>query len=182
MNRIYLILFLLSIQIGLSQTIPIEDEINVSPFERQQMYFKDENNVLQKFLGHWHYNGTQSGVEKSLDLYIEFVSNRNVGGYFKDGLKASYVYKENGTEIYNTLMLAQKPIYGGLFRDTNNLNKLWLMYGEPTDGSKQMRYEFTIEVIDGAIPQLKWDVETIFQFIEEGEEPRIPNHVVLIKV
>lgn len=179
----YIILMALTSQINAQEIIPYEQLKNIDPYQRGGKYFKDVNGVLDKFVGSWKYEDNPSNPSKILEVTFYKIENKSFSGYFEDYIYAHYKYYENGVEIYNTENLGNYFIYGGQFRDSQNVNKYNLIYDEPTEASKALRYNFNIEYLpnSGGTPQLQWDLEIVLEVAEGAQLPRIPQHILLTK-
>lgn len=182
-NILYVLLLVSSYQLSAQEIIAKEEFYNIN--ERNGKYFKDVNGVLDKFVGNWKYQDNPTNPSKILEVTFYKIENDETGGYFEDYLVAHYKYYENGIEIYNTENITNGwyHIYGGQFRDPQNTNKYHLLYDEPTEASKALRYNFNIEYLPngGGTPQLQWDVEIVLEVAQGAQLPRIPQHIILTK-
>jgi hypothetical protein len=180
---LYLILLVIASKLKAQEIIQVEVQKYFNAYESRGKYFKDVNGVFDKFIGNWRYEDNPTNPTKVLDVTFYKVERDDTGGYFEDYLVGTYKYYENGEEIYNSDNYNGKLIYGVLFRDPQNTNKYHLIYNEPTQASKALRYNFNIEYLfnNGGIPQLKWDVEVVLEVAEGAQLPRIPQHIVLTK-
>lgn len=97
------ITLLLTGLIGISQTTikPIEAEWIVHYSERKNSYFKDINNVLDKFVGTWKYEDaiTNTVFEMTFAKVLHRESRKNS---FTDELSAQFKLSIDGIEQYNT--------------------------------------------------------------------------------
>lgn len=87
---------------GFSQTIkPLETEWTIDYSERNNSYFKDINNVLDKFVGTWKYEDTTTNTvfEITFSKALHLESRKNG---FTDELSAQFKLIINGVEQYNT--------------------------------------------------------------------------------
>ncbi|TMM30354.1 hypothetical protein FDT66_06225 [Polaribacter aestuariivivens] len=62
-------------------------------------YYKDLNNELDKFVGTWKFQSTDS----EMLIIIQKKHKIKIRDIFRDYLVAEYSYKKNGTELVNTL-------------------------------------------------------------------------------
>lgn len=179
----YITLLALTSQIKAQEIVAVEDKINIDAYQRTGKYFKDINGVFDKFVGNWKYLDNPTNPTKILEVTFYKIENYSFSGYNRDFLYAHYKYSENGIEIYNTENLGKYFIYGGQFRDSQNVNKYNMIYDEPTEASKALRYNFNIEYLPngGGTPQLQWDVEIVLEVAEGAQLPRIPQHIILTK-
>lgn len=181
---VYLLLLVALTKANAQDILAVEDKIYYNAYEQKNKYFKDINNVFNKFLGNWKFEDNATNPSKILEVTIYKVENYSISGYYKDCLYATYKYYENGIEIFNTENTNDHNIYGGVFRYPDNTNKYHMIYDEPTQASMSLRYDFNIEYIPNSsgLPQLKWDVNVISEIDEGAELPRIPQHIILTKV
>ena len=88
---------------GFSQTIkPLETEWTVQYSERNDSYFKDINNVLDKFVGTWRYENTATNTVFEITFTKIIHAERHNRNCFKDKLSAQFKLIVNGIEQYNT--------------------------------------------------------------------------------
>ncbi|WP_452219205.1 DUF6705 family protein [Lacinutrix undariae] len=102
MKKYILILIALFGFTAFGQTIkPIETEWLVDYSEKNDTYFKDVNNVLDKFVGTWRYEDltTNTVFEVTFTKLLHQESRKNG---FKDVLSAQFKLTVNGVEQYNT--------------------------------------------------------------------------------
>jgi hypothetical protein len=182
---IYLIVLIFNFQLY-AQDVALENKNDYNGYERVGKYFKDINGHLNKFIGTWKWQDNPTNPTKVLEINFFKVENYDTGGYFEDRLNSTYIYSENGVEIYNTVNIYDdKFIFGGLFSFPNNINKLRLYYSEPNPATNGFRYNFHIEYLQSATitgtAQLKWDVEIVIEVAQVAELPKIPMHIILTK-
>lgn len=186
-NIIYIVFLISSIIAKAQEVVPKEQEAqHLTNGTFQDKYFKDTNGHLNKFIGSWKWQDSQTNPTKILEITFLKVQNEFTGSYYRDLLFSKYKYYENGVEIYNTeYIFDDRFIFGGLFSFPNNLNKLRLLYSEPDPATDGYRYSFHIEYLPntttGGIEQLKWDVEILLEVAENAEQPKIPRHIILTK-
>tara|TARA_R110002033_G_scaffold171082_1_gene215796 strand:- start:2933 stop:3550 length:618 start_codon:yes stop_codon:yes gene_type:complete len=185
-----------------AQTIkPLENEKNLTHVHMNEsnIYFKDINNIMDKYFGTWIYE------DSTYYFKVTFVKKeqvRMIGNkeWYFDELVCEYQLKINGVEIYNT--------YGANSNISNNLanhivghsiessDKINLFYGEPpVQGCMRIRtgnlnLEFLANT-SGTQPQLNWtvtshNVESSPITCDDGSELDnsdflIPSNMILIK-
>lgn len=187
MKKIIYIVFLASSLITQAQEIiPKEEEKQyLSDGNFQNKYFKDINGHLNKFLGTWKWQDSQTNPSKVLEVTFLKVENEYMSNYYRDLIVSTYKYYENGVEIYNKDNTLSKNFSGGLFSFPNNLNKLRLLYIEPNPATFGFMYSFHIEYLPisatNTLEKLKWDVEIVAEVAEDAELPKIPRHIILTK-
>lgn len=138
-----LVLFLVVVsQLSAQLTVlPVESEITLSvlgvdnDFDENNIYFKDVNNILDKYVGEWEYvDGSHN-----LKIKIELLENRLRGDFpnrppvettYDDHLVIRYQYKENGVEIYNNLQGGGDAMNMNYVEGTNITS---FNYREPTN-------------------------------------------------
>ena len=180
-NIIYLIILVFSFQLQAQEIVALENQKNYNGYESVGKYFKDINGHLNKFIGTWKWQDNPTNPTKVLEVTFYKIENHDTGGYYVDRLSSSYTYHENGVEIYNTT----NGVFGGRFNFSGNLNKLRLIYIEPSPETYGFNYSFYIEYLPSltlsGTPQLKWDVEVLLEVAENAELPKIPMHIILTK-
>ena len=95
---------------------------------QDNFYLKDNNNLLNKFVGTWKFE--QNG--KSLEITLQKVIKVPVGDSFQDELQGTLIYKENNVEIVNTnnLPLNDNGFYGDGISNVDP-NKIKLFFRDP---------------------------------------------------
>jgi hypothetical protein len=66
---------------------------------REDVYYKDVNNLLNPFVGTWVYNNGTT----SFKIVLRKITNFNNGHNFEDFIVGDYEYIENGVTLINTL-------------------------------------------------------------------------------
>jgi len=168
MKKFILIIILLISNTIISQNvIPIENYYSSNNMYIDNVYFKDVNNIFNKFVGTWEYN--QNGhyfkvvINKlvKVRLYKDMKTVR-----FTDKLVCSYIYKFNGVEIYNTTIPIGQDINSARYyiegHTVENNNSLDLFYNEPSstscDRTKNAKVNITYLLIRGSLTaKLQWD-------------------------
>lgn len=158
-SLIIICLTCLSCKAQITQIVPIETT-RVQP---EYTYFKDLNNLFNKYEGSWKYeNGNTSFtiiLEKNEESY-----DSNFKHYF-DVLTGEYNYIENGTTIVNTLpLLTQNPnninnrnIGGGYIANNDQV----LVCDDCAPGEKRVKLYFNDPERDYLNPSL------ILQMVQE---------------
>lgn len=131
MKKILFILLLFTISINAQETVfPIENGI-VSHSLSGNIYYKDVNGVLNKFVGTWVYDTPPYylKVEARKALHQQVLDGRK----YKDRLELFYEFKINGEIKYNTIEAPSQIAYtrGNIIR-SSNLNKIELNHYEPS--------------------------------------------------
>lgn len=114
--------------------VPLENQLSHNSTGNTPVYFKDVNNLLNKYVGTWIFN---DGIH---DLKIKITKNlhqdMSFGGKilnpnFEDDLSVTMIYKLNGVEIYNTTPVPPPSalINGNIIKSVNEVS---LTYYEPT--------------------------------------------------
>jgi hypothetical protein len=160
-----------------SQTVvPLNAEIpaNVSI---SNYYFKDLDNVLNKFEGTWKYqNGNTS-------FTVKFVKKQKVKvtDYYTDELCGWYQYIEDGVEIVNTLPFTDNLRYITGSSVSADGTKIYRMFFEDPERPKAS-YFLTIKYNNNGMgnpPTIEWDVKLVgVSYKMEGE----PNHLTSLRV
>lgn len=128
MKKIVLIIVIGLFEIVNAQTeIPIQNQISNSEPLEKIVYFKDTNNILNKFTGAWEYSDATNYLKIIITKKIHEPKGK-VGIYndndFEDLLEIQVLFKENGIVKYNT------KGNGGNF--VINPNKLTFIYYKPS--------------------------------------------------
>ncbi|MBC8883523.1 hypothetical protein H9X57_09340 [Flavobacterium piscinae] len=192
---------------GEAQTIyPLE---NLFHSKENDIYYKDINFRLSKFIGTWVYNETVEGTQHYFRVSFYKKEKKNFGEEIKqtiylDELVAHFEYKRNGITIYNTY-----PPFGLVFDEVlnsynangirgsslskNNLNAITLMYDEPTLSCRRNKKAsldlIYIPPIQGQPAKLQWQVNRITYSIlncqdgslRDTSDYQIPLNMVLTK-
>jgi len=157
--------------------VPIENWYTVN-LSDDIYYFKDVNNYLDKFVGVWVYSNNNTYLK--LEIIKETHQDMN-GGFplnlddFEDYIVISMQYKENGIEKYNSLpstINRDNPRMSGNYIDTNNANKINIIYAEPSliSCERIMQADLFLEFIGGSPEQLQW---TRVDRLPDYESPNI---------
>lgn len=149
---------------------------------QDNFYLKDNNNLLNKFVGTWKFE--QNG--KSLEITLQKVIKVPVGDSFKDELQGTFIYKENNVTIVNTQNLVNNDEYMyGRMISLNNPNKIKLFFGDPgrpkVSSVVYLNYTYRVDV-----EKLDWKLIGVALLPFEGNEVsptdiRVIKECVLIK-
>lgn len=184
--KILLILFSISC---FSQTIeqrPLESFYQ--PNQPNHVYYKDVNNLLDKYIGTWEYNdGTHYFKIEFFkqSFYRETpVANPKVTIY-TDRIFGHYQYKLNGAEIYNVTNMKYANSRSGSF-----FNGFYLIFSEPTTascGRSKIGYVNLQYSNSGGIEQLTWsrtdkNMEMTWCQSFDSTPFKTPANMVLTKV
>lgn len=168
------------------------------------IYYKDTNNVLNKYLGNWVYdNGTDYlKITFTKDLHVACCNN----SMFNDEISGKFLYKKNGVTIYDTYTsdsakyikgsgVAQKILSNGTIEFTNDVT---LTYSEPVTNRSCDRIriaELNLLYIHNGIgtldDQLNWvRVNNVIEggtsecengTLKDASEFQIPSNIILTK-
>lgn len=206
-NILSLILFQLIFSIGVNAQIKSLEEKSIGKIQ-YNVYYKDINNTLNKYIGTWEYS-SPTKYFKIRFFKVENVQSCAVDAiyYFQDELRTFVQYKEleNGIWIvkYNTFPLGMQPATNALpscsYEGTHgngiiSSNILGMTYLEPTSSCYRTKRAFLmLKYINSQ--QLEWKYDT--KYSGTGIPPNtpcegggtvdssdliIPNTMVLTKV
>ncbi|WP_375238302.1 DUF6705 family protein [Aurantibacter sp.] len=131
--------------------IPIEDTSEHTSEDNH--YYKDVNNLLDKYTGTWIFD---NGIDYfEIVFYVEERVEISLGSislvtYYADELRSSFIYKKNGLEIYNTVGSTDIASVS-CFATTNvgSFNKLGCIYLEPEPFIRVQQANLDLEYIPG---------------------------------
>jgi hypothetical protein len=134
-NIVLFLLFGYTILANSQETIISIENEDLLTDPKDNVYYKDVNNLLDKFVDTWVFDdGTHY-----LKIEITKVIKELIGyGWetttiYEDLLHVKFQYKLNGVEIYNTLLLDRAYIEGHSFYvDSDSKNRILLTYSEPS--------------------------------------------------
>ena len=161
--------------------IPIEER-QYTDDTNGHYYFKDINNVLDKFVGTWKYETT----DESLEITFYKVFHESYGNDFTDELDCDFIYIKNGITVFDTNTINPDDKYfitGGSIRNSTKIN---LVYSEPTS-PRDWRASLILDYIPaalGAPEKLDWFVKTFAKKTVNGEKVypfEIPYSLILEK-
>ncbi|GLB48895.1 DUF6705 family protein [Neptunitalea lumnitzerae] len=173
--------------------VPIENQVDFydSPIE-DLLYYKDVNNLLDKFVGVWEVNDGVNYLKISIAKHEHLAMGNKwfKNNDFEDKLILTIVsFKLNGVVKYTN-----EAGIGGNFVTTENLNAVELHYSEPslTSCSRKKSGNLTLEVIqNGSTVQLTWTrVNMVYEKIntcadgtlKDDSDFLIPENLVLNKL
>lgn len=101
--KLYILnILLLFCLMGFGQTIkPVETEGNQENITVWGVYFKDVNNVLDKFVGTWKYENTLTNTVFEI-TFSKVINQERIFDNYADELSAQFKLSINGVEQYNT--------------------------------------------------------------------------------
>ncbi|WP_298903838.1 DUF6705 family protein [uncultured Psychroserpens sp.] len=141
--KILIIAFLISCGAYSQETIvPLENLLGYESEQNEVVYFKDVNNLLNKYTGNWIYDdGThylKITVTKKEHLPQDFFG-KLLNPNYEDNLSIKMIYKLNGVEQYNTTSFGATTalINGNVIESTN---KISLEYYEPTSSCRRQKH------------------------------------------
>ncbi|RAJ13487.1 DUF6705 family protein [Olleya aquimaris] len=185
-NTIYIITLLISaFTLGQEVIVPLEQMPSYSITEKnsETYYFKDVNNVLDKFVGTWKYDTANESLEITFYKVLHETSSNN----FIDMLDCNFIYIKNGVTIFDTNTITDPEekyfITGAYLR---GLNKIDLDYSEPTS-PRDWRARLILDYIpasNGEPEKLDWFVKTFAKKTVNGVKVypfEIPYNLQLIK-
>jgi len=197
------ILILLTIFLGLSNTSNAQEVIKTlgslpgaidSPESTLYYYYKDTNNLLDKFTGTWLYDDGIHYFKISFSKKEHVKSN--AGKNYIDELVCEYLYKENNITIYNTYGINSNinDYLANHISGSNVIgNKVKLRYNEPpiTSCARYKSGQLTLNYIANTIPELIWarEYDKVFGVnnicddgsIKDMSDFLIPENMTLIK-
>ena len=185
-NIIYIITLLIStLTFAQEIIVPIEQMPSTSTTDKNNgtYYFKDVNNVLDKFVGTWKYET----ANESLEITFYKVLHETYSNNFMDQLDCNFIYIKNGITVFDTNTVIDPEekyfITGAYLR---GLNKIQLDYSEPTS-PRDWRASLILDYIPaelGEPEKLDWFVKTFAKKTVNGQKVypfEIPYNLQLIK-
>ncbi len=182
--------------------IPIEDGKPSQTNFNDTYYYKDVNNLLNKYIGTWVYD---DGVHFFSITFAKILHHDLGDGWIdtkkkSDYLTSQFIYKFNGVEIYNTFDMSLPEYQRSIFMISgSNIiiseNYLLMSYTEPSVKVTRSRnaflkliYDDTNMLPDGSGVELTWERfrerrRTLFTNAAavDRTEFQIPANMVLIK-
>ena len=169
------------------QTIKPLEEFHNDPYGAD-VYYKDINGTLDKYIGTWKYDdGTH---------YFEITFSKVEGAFFNpnnpdiptryDYLKTAFIYKHNGVEIYNHSENATYPYDYIKGDDISSDYELSLSYTEPSPNGLRGNFANVAVVYSENglnAPTITWTrydlpVHTILYADGNGDYPVITSFVI----
>lgn len=158
-----ILLFLTFVCYSQDNVVPLENTSQHNPFETPKLYYKDVNNVLDKFIGTWRYQDNAVNPTKVFEITFSKRKRRDVGNVnYTDELISQFSYIVNGVTVYDTYV-GDKYYYitgSTLLSDTNN-TKMQLFYTEPIIDGRTLRENprsdlfIDFQTVSGS-PTLNW--------------------------
>lgn len=139
MYKVLLILIIFANSLFAQQIIPVENKsshrlsaIQEGNKEPNNVYYKDVNNVLNKYVNEWIFDNGEDYVKIKIDFLENVRYNENLRSFsltqFNDLLSIRYQYIRNGIEVYNNLEAGD---YQMLSSSVDIFNKVSFTYVEP---------------------------------------------------
>lgn len=136
-------------------SIEQQNAINFNELEETAIYFKDTNNLLNKYVGNWIFNDGTHFLEINITKHIHEligVTELYESNDYEDYIGISFIYKLNNIEKYNS-----NGIFGNSIISDN---KVRLTYYEPSliNCARQKQANLTLEFVEN-FPnshQLNW--------------------------
>lgn len=164
--------------------VPIEQMPSYSITDKNNAtyYFKDVNNVLDKFIGTWKYET----VNESLEITFYKVLHETRSNNFIDELDCNFIYIKNGVTVFNTNTINPDDKYFITGAYLRGLNKIDLNYSEltsPRDWRARLILDY-IPAQSGEPEKLDWFVKTFAKKTVNGVKVypfEIPYNLQLTK-
>ncbi len=181
---LFIVLLLMANTIQAQEIIVLENQRGNVNFETKY-YYKDVNGVLDKFLGTWRNQNSNELFEITFTKKIKYDQQN----YFIDWLTSRYKYIKNGEVIFDTTPRLQPSgsapnhnIFGSMIY-ADDLNKIKLLYSEPTD---EFDYDGVVHLTyNPNNDTLEWYIEVALDVLGNGElhyPYKVPYSLVLTKV
>ena len=184
---ILILVFLITTIIQAQQTIkPLEEYLN-DPYGAD-VYYKDVNGTLDKYIGTWKYDDGTHYFEitfSKVEAALEAPNNPDIPTRY-DYLKTAFIYKHNGVEIYNHSENAPYPYdYISGYRVYSD-NEIGLSYTEPSPNGLRGNFALVKALYNEngtASPTINWTrydrpVHTILYADGNGDYPVITPFVI----
>jgi len=167
-NILYIIAIVFSFSANAQTIVPLEEMLKPE-HPTNNVYYKDVNGLLNKFLGTWVYSDSQH----YLKIVVSKVTNQSlgvklgpmfIGNISEDFIEVRYQYKVNGIEKYNTILATEDWITNGnLFADSS-FNTVKVNHIEPSltssprgkDAKLELKFIAPQTMTLGSQPQLNW--------------------------
>lgn len=161
--------------------------------EGEVPYFKDVNNLYDKFVGDWKYIDPNNS---NTYLEISILENpyRDSGSRFYDDVYLRFKYVENNQVIYDSSIYTEDELKRKINGTATDANNCSLFYREPTNlpvrykkfprqhgvPTLYLRHENELAIGGGAVEKLHWNVK--FVLVENEVWPfKIPNNIILLR-
>jgi len=148
-------------------------------------YYKDVDNVFDKFIGTWKF----TNATKELIAVVYKTVHQDRSSFYTDGVYIKLKYTDNGITIYDNLNSTDDNHYveGCTTYDLSG-NKLNLLYQEPTNlpvddrypGGPRLKLEY-LPCSLGCLPELKWEIDYVLPNNTAVWPYKIPTNLVLTK-
>jgi hypothetical protein len=193
-----IVIFICAFSIQAQTIKPLEEQYDTAPMSKNNVYYKDVNNILDKYFGTWVYQDATHYLKITFFKKEQKRMNGNKDWYF-DELVCEYQYKKDGVEIYNTYgvnsnvnsYIANRILGDVIISD----NKIELRYGEPPINScsrtksGNLKLEYLTNT-SGSQPQIHWQrtnhlTETSLKCNDgssrDSSDFQIPTGIILTK-
>ncbi len=164
------------------QIISLLEDNSLQTFFRPCTYFKDVDNIFNKFLGTWQYtNGSQSF---RITFYkTEHVRIPSQEKQWEDIIQSHYEYKVDGSVVFSNYGTEYSNVDSFM---TLSTSKLRFSYYEPsfTSCRKTRRGELTLthSIDGGGVPILIWENEILARgytnYCPDGTETDVSGFIV----
>lgn len=174
---------LLLISFGLQgqteQIVALEDQYSNTTIIQPgvPIYYKDVNNLLDKYVGTWIYN---DGINY-LEITITKLEHETQGWPgkindpdFEDLVVLRMIFKINGLVKYNTM--SQGPTITGNFIKSNNIIELFYYEPSLTNCPKTRNADLVLEYLSGNPAKLKWERKNTSSGYSPLDCPNGPNN------
>lgn len=159
----YIIALLTWISVKAQTVRPIEQYFKYS--DDNNVYFKDVNSILPKFLGSWEYSSGSEYFKITFTKYNKVSVKGTTLTHYKDKIYSAFIYKQksgnNWVTIYDSASLNYAFIGLSIVKSTNMIE---LYYFEPNSTGTCERNKFGDVVLEYLLvnpnnPQLQWTRE-----------------------
>lgn len=187
-NLILLLIIAIAPVVGYAQVVPLEKQNQYNLEQKQGLYFKDVNGVLDKFIGTWHYQNSATNPTEVFDITFYKVEMFDAGGiYSTDELVSRFKLIKNGSVVYDTTSIGANNYFSGSYITQEDLYLLTLSFSEPNSNNLPvLDIPFgTLYVRHSPLSQnpatLTWSAEYFDN--GSGQNPfKVPLYMVLTKV
>lgn len=153
---IYMLTVLLGVTVNAQEIIVPIENLPSTDIYTDKYYFKDVNNVLDKFLGTWKYET----ATESLEVTFVKITHETYNSDYVDMISGQYIYIKNGVTIINTFPLDYEEYgYFAFGEYLKTLNEIDLFYSEPND-ERHWRARLILGYNSTSPATLNWHIET----------------------
>ena len=182
-KTVIIVIFLSCYKLFAQTIVPVEQMGNYNLASlTNKTYFKDVNNVMEKYLGSWFFDNGIKRVE--INIYKFEDTNYRGSDFIKDEFYIEFKYTENGTVQFDTMGQDQKYfIAGGGFWWPEYPDKYRLLYNEPGQNWSDNYQYLIIEYLpdaSGGVPHLSWNVH-VEPLREYPTLPQMPLNMTFTK-